>query len=305
MKNLPFLRRYFGFSAGEARGFALLLILMLGLLIFPLWLNFLLPTNKIEPQLLRNQPQQNSNSFSNNRKFKPSDVSFRGKINLNLSNSDSLVLIGMPPFLAQRIENYRAKGGYFKSVEDLKKIYGVTQSIFDKVKNQLFVEDLKTQTGDIGISLPQKPNYKYPYPYFPPQKRAFTLVELNQADTLELELLPEIGPATAKRIVDYRQRLGGFIHPNQIYEIWGIDSFRISKAWPYMVLKPIDPQKIKINSSNIEALKKHPYGGYRTFKLIDNFRRQKGPIENFEQLFQIKGLDSIDLLRLKPYLDIK
>lgn len=297
MKNLPFLRRYFGFSAGEARGFALLLILMCALLLFPLWLNFWLPDlgkNKQEVAAL-------NNPYQSQKPETLPQASFSGVLDLNTATPDSLKLIGFPPYLAQRIENYRAKGGYFKSVNDLKKIYGMSEEVYLAVAPHLKVS-AKGQERE--QTYPVKPNYHYPYPYYPPRKSAFQLVDINLADSIELELLPEIGPATARRIIEYRKRLGGFIHPNQLYEVWGIDSFRIAFVWPLLTLKPIEPLKINLNSPEIERLKKHPYAGYRTYKLIDNYRRQKGAFTKFDELFAIKGLDSTDLLRLQPYIQI-
>ncbi len=298
MKNLPFLRRYFGFSAGEARGFALLLILMFALLLFPLWLNFWLPNpGKTEQEVVRQtRDNQAKNPQLKNR------ASFSGIIDLNTTGPDSLILIGLPHFLANRIVNYRSNGGYFKSVNDLKKIYGMTDEVFNFIKPHLKVSPLSPKPDN---GLPIKPNYKYPYPYYGPQKRSPSIIDINLADSTDLELLPEIGPASARRIIEYRKRLGGFIHPNQIYEVWGIDSFQVASIWPFITLKPTEPFKINVNSSQIEKLKRHPYAGYRTFKLIDNFRRQKGQLTEFDDLFAIKGLDSTDLLRLKPYIEIR
>ena len=44
-------------------------------------------------------------------------------------------------------------------------------------------------------------------------------VNLNTATTAQLESLPGIGPATAERIVEYRQEHGGFKKIEEILEI--------------------------------------------------------------------------------------
>lgn len=49
-------------------------------------------------------------------------------------------------------------------------------------------------------------------------------ISLNSASASKLEELPGIGPATAKKIVEYRQRVGSFSSIEQLTEVPGIGS---------------------------------------------------------------------------------
>jgi competence protein ComEA len=50
----------------------------------------------------------------------------------------------------------------------------------------------------------------------------FLLLNLNTATPQQLEALPGVGPVLAKRIVDFRQRKGGFRKLEELLAIPGI-----------------------------------------------------------------------------------
>ncbi len=64
-----------------------------------------------------------------------------GKINLNRADEQTLTVIsGIGQKLARRIVEYRAGQGDFKDIEELKKIKGITDFRYEKIKDLLFVE---------------------------------------------------------------------------------------------------------------------------------------------------------------------
>lgn len=63
------------------------------------------------------------------------------KININEAGTDELMkLKGVGAILAGRIRDYRAAGGVFAAVEDIKKVKGIGNSLFDKIKDDITVE---------------------------------------------------------------------------------------------------------------------------------------------------------------------
>lgn len=61
-------------------------------------------------------------------------------------------------------------------------------------------------------------------------------VSLNSASEAELETLPGVGPATAQKILDYRQEHGGFRSVEEIMSVRGIGEKKFERMKPYLKL---------------------------------------------------------------------
>jgi competence protein ComEA len=69
--------------------------------------------------------------------------------------------------------------------------------------------------------------------YFPPQR-----VNVNQASQQALEKLPNIGPAMAKRIIEYRSAQGGFKKADELGKVKGIGPKRLSQLMEHVTVEP-------------------------------------------------------------------
>ncbi|WP_073061299.1 ComEA family DNA-binding protein [Fodinibius roseus] len=63
------------------------------------------------------------------------------------------------------------------------------------------------------------------------------LVNVNQAGSERLQILPGIGPAYAKRIIQYRRKNGNFVSADELKKIKGIGEKRLEKLKPFIKLK--------------------------------------------------------------------
>jgi len=68
------------------------------------------------------------------------------------------------------------------------------------------------------------------------QAVAGTPLNLNTASASQLEGLPGIGKATAERIVEYRQKNGGFKKPEDLMNIRGIGEKNFLKLKPLVTV---------------------------------------------------------------------
>lgn len=143
--------------------------------------------------------------------------------------------------------------------------------------------------------------------YIPPRymvKKTFT-VDLNVADTFDLQEIHGIGPTFAKRIVKYRETLGGFINIEQLHEVWGIDSSLFERIRKHVYIKGTHLQKININAANLTTLKKHPYLDYYQAKEIFMYRQKHGLFESVNAIMKLSLMDSGTFSRVAPYLYVK
>ncbi|MFA5814343.1 MAG: helix-hairpin-helix domain-containing protein [Bacteroidales bacterium] len=102
------------------------------------------------------------------------------------------------------------------------------------------------------------------------------IIEINSADSLALLDLPGIGPVFAKRIIKYRQMLGGFAYPEQLKEVYGMDSARLSGFIKQIRIDTSGIRKMDINKATFKELLAHPYLEYEQVKAIARFRDKKG-----------------------------
>lgn len=107
-------------------------------------------------------------------------------------------------------------------------------------------------------------------------RRKPKIIEINSADSLTLLDLPGIGPVFAKRIIKYRQMLGGFAYPEQLKEVYGMDSARMSGLINQIRIDTSGIRKMDINKATFKELLAHPYLEYEQVKAIARFRDKKG-----------------------------
>lgn len=137
--------------------------------------------------------------------------------------------------------------------------------------------------------------------YQPFKEKTIPVININTADTTLLKELPEIGPSFARRIVEYRGKLGGYVEKEQLLEVYGMDSTRFGKIENYVVVDSVFvPVRLRVNHDSFKVLNRHPYLDYEDVKKIVNHREQKGLIINWLQLKSII-CDSVDA-RLERYV---
>ena len=194
------------------------------------------------------------------------------------------------------LQHYIEKGGRFRQPMDIKKIWGLPAGLADKLLPYVRIESA--------------PGKKF-IPDNSVETKAFTrkstqILNINRADSLALVSLPGIGPGYTRRILKFREKLGGFYSIDQVSETFGLPDSVFQKIKTNLIVDGNDIiRKVNINTAGMDELKEHPYIRYQLANSIIQFRSQHG---NFVDVAGIKKIMMVtDELynKVSPYLTIQ
>ena len=190
--------------------------------------------------------------------------------------------IGLTERQVRNIMNYKAKGGKFYSKNDLGKLYTISEEDFAQLEPFIVLPEVqrtkKTKsTEQSGVSTGSTTAK-------PVEKKAIPIVDLNTVDSTSLVELPRIGGFMASRILEFRDKLGGFVDLEQLRDVKGMDEARFVAIKPYIILGAVEIRKVDVNRADFKTLVHHPYLSYVQVKRIFNQREKRGMIKNWAQL---------------------
>ena len=257
--------------------------------------------DSIKTQFEDYQTQQDSIYQTQRKKtYKRDTIEIRMQVfDPNTADSCTLVHLGFKPWQAKNLLKYRAKGGKYRKPEDLKRLYGMTDSMYMTLEPYICIARNTSRIDSIVVDsarIDSVPKWK--------SMKKDTILNLRTADTTELKMIRGIGSYRAKQIVRYREQLGGFVSVEQIMEAKGMDKVAADSIIPHFVLDSIVIRKLTINQSRPEVLSRHPYLSFEQAKAIYEYRRKHIRIKSAEELKKIKELSQEDIEKLLIYLDL-
>ncbi len=201
---------------------------------------------------------------------------------INKATTEDLQSIyGVGPVLSKRIVKYRNAIGGFKDMSQLKKVYGLEPEVVARIKAKFVI---KSQ----------------------PQTKSIIKKSINTATEEELKQVYGIGDKLARRIVKYRQSIGGFTVKEQLNDVYGLSPETIKRIWEHFTIE--NPAKIRLkinlNDANIKELAKNPYISYQLAKKIVSYRTLNGAFHNFDDLLKVPGYPVEKHKRICLYLKL-
>ena len=231
-----------------------------------------------------NYPNKNNKAFVE----KPAPRLF--PFDPNTTDQQGWQALGFSEKQAKVIINYIRKGGIFRKPEDLQKMFVVSPAAYAQLKPYIVIKTVQRPSVEKVFNAPA---YK---------AAAAVLIEINRADSAALDQIKGIGPAFARRIIKYRDRIGGFYKKEQLMEVYGLDSLKFNEIKDQVKVDATAVKKININTASIENFKNHPYLRYKQVNAIIQYRVQHGNYGNFADLKKVAILTPEMLEHLEPYI---
>jgi DNA uptake protein ComE-like DNA-binding protein len=128
-----------------------------------------------------------------------------------------------------------------------------------------------------------------------------TVLDVNHANASDFQRVYGIGPVYSERIVKFRNSLGAFVHMDQLYQVYGLDSVVVKaiKASFSVQDTPIT-HKISVNSASEYELQRLPFFTKELAEKIVRERATNGLFNDFYEISNILSLpeDKIEIIKL-------
>lgn len=212
------------------------------------------------------------------KSFDPNDYSKSDWMNLGLSEKQANVIL-----------KFSKRG--IHSNEELKQIFVISDELFSLIKDSTFYDESSLSKDPIDNGFREKSS-------------PVIHLELNSSSPKQLVKLNGIGEYYATKIVEYREKLGGFHSKDQLLEIWKFDAEKLTQIESFISIDKSLIRKVNINTATVEELKAHPYISWNCANSIVKIRAKYQKYSNLDQLLESVLIDQELFDKLKPYLSL-
>lgn len=215
----------------------------------------------------------------------------------NTADPDELARLGLRPWQIKNLEHYREAGGVFRRPRDFARLYGMTAKQYRELEPYIRIDQDEMEEHMFYAYEPieMRDTVKYPIKMTNEER-----IVLNTADTVALRKVPGVGPHFARKIVEYRERLGGYYRVQQLLEI---DDFPESAVAFFIIPDDSTLRKMNINRLSLNELKRHPYINFFQAREIIDYRRLHGRINHLHDLSLSRDFPPEAIERLEPYVE--
>jgi DNA uptake protein ComE-like DNA-binding protein len=308
---------YFSFTKKERTGTIVLLVLILFFIVLPFLYPLFIKKKIIDASAFKNDiaklkiKQQDSVKQFASKKFdednypnyyqpteKNNNTKPKGELfyfDPNTATAADWQRLGLRDKTIATIQNYISKGGRFYQPQDIGRIWGLHP---DEVERLLPYVQIAAKENNYPAKNYETKTYDKP-------KHTYSIIDMNTTDTTALIALPGIGSKLAQRIINFRDKLGGFYATQQVAETFGLPDSTFQKIKERLTVTNAAIKKINLNTATVDELKVHPYIRYNLANAIVQYRMQHG---NFADVAAVKNIMLVTeelFNKMAPYLTVQ
>lgn len=216
----------------------------------------------------------------------------------NLATEADLERLGLTPSMIRTFVKFRDKGGRFRSPEDIRKIYGIPPALAERLEPYVQIKSERAGGPALFADVKKQRIRKA-------QAGSIISIDINRADSLDWLALPGIGPKLSSRILQYRDRLGGFYTIEQVAEVFGLADSVYQRIRGYLRIESPQPRQVNINEARLEELAAHPYIRWKLADAIVNYRATHGGFRDSRELAKLHMVNEELLNKLIYYCKIE
>jgi len=206
-------------------------------------------------------------------------------------------VLGLSMEEIDRLFAYRATNQYVNSAEAFQEVTGVSEEWMQKYRPFMMFASRSRQKNSFS-----RQSLSFPKTGVKPS----VMQDINTATAKTLQEIYGIGPTLSQRILDDRNKWGGYVHMDQLSFVYGLSDAVLTALMQQFAVETtpfITP--IDLNQASVDDLKNLPYLNYYLAREIVKYRSLHGDFVNKEQLKEIEKipLDKIHIISL--YLEIR
>ena len=270
-------------------------------------------------------PKQGTVISENEPDFQPyaADTFVLHPFDPNTADSITLSQLGLCPYQVHRLLRYRNKGGRFYTNSSFQQFLNLPDSTYSIFSSYVTIDTIpfheqrlaRLQRDSLrrdslrrvyasrrdSIHLVRQQRYDSLMLSYGGHIKRDTILELNIADTSDLQFIHGIGINVARAIVREREQLGGYYSLDQLREISSIAFVEWDSIFPHLTVDTMLIRPIPVQTASLRQLTRHPYINFDQAKDIYEMRRRLfhvSPAHLCPAVFSYEEWG-----RVRPYLD--
>jgi len=280
---------HFRFNKQERSGifFFLLVVLVLQLVSFWLRAN---PSRPKSSLALNLEEQKTMDSLIVEKQRRGATKMY--PFNPNYISDHKGYILGLSIEELDRLSAFRKEGKFVNSSEEFQVVTQVSDSLLGILSPYFQFPDWKkhNQFQKKALSKP---------------KNRVQVKDLNAASAMDLMSVYGIGETLSNRIIKFRDRLGGFLANEQLYDVYGLKPEVVEETLrAFQVLEVPEVKKINLNTASAKELSQLIYIRSGLAAQIVAHREKNGLFKTFEELTYVDGFPTEKLDRIALYLSL-